>query len=54
MKKLNLLRILFVAVRIAHDIIEALNDPASPGHITVDELKIIVTNAIAYVLDNTA
>ena len=54
MTKLRWLKILFVGIRIAHDIIAALNDPISPGHITADELKVIIANALAYVLEKTA
>ena len=50
MAKISWLKMLFVAIQIARDIFAALNDPVSPGHITEDEFKTIVENAIQAIL----
>ena len=50
MAKVSWLKILFVAIQIARDVVAALNDPTSPGHITEDEFRIIIANAIEAIL----
>ena len=54
MKKVSWLKILFVAIQIARDVVAALNDAASPGHITEEEFKVIIANAIEAILGKTA
>ena len=54
MAKVSWLKYLFVGIRIAHDVVAALNDPVSPGHITEDELRKIIANAVEYVLRKPA
>ena len=54
MTKVSWLKILFVALQIARDVVAALNDPASPGHITQDEFKVIIANAVEAILGKPA
>jgi len=54
MKKVSWLKILFVAIQIARDLIAALNDHDSPGHITEAEFKVIIANALEAILGNPA
>jgi hypothetical protein len=50
MAKLPWLKILFIGLQIARDVVAALSDSQTPGHITEDEFKAIVTRAIEYAL----
>lgn len=54
MAKVSWLKMLFVAIQIARDVVLALNDPGSPGHITQDEFKVIIANAVALILGTRA
>jgi len=54
MTKVSWLKILFVALQIARDVVAALNDPASPGHITEEEFKIIIAHALEAILGKHA
>ena len=50
MAKISWLKMLFVAIQIARDILAALTDPVSPGHITEDEFRLIIKKAIENIL----
>lgn len=52
MKKISWIKLIWLALFIANRVAEALNDPTSPGHITADELKRIIADAVAFILSD--